>query len=154
MGSQVIVAGAAALILLAFGGGPRHPRPAPAPPQARGFIMRQQIIIRVPTGARRVAPAAPSLIRWRERGGPRCIAAGQIVGATLLGQNSVDLILRDNSRLRARLESRCPALDYYRGFYVNATADGRICADRDSIRSRAGGECQIDAFRSLTPERP
>jgi hypothetical protein len=154
MGSQVIVAGAAAFILLAFGGGPRAPRPASPAPQARGFMMRQQIIIRVPTGARRVAAAAPSLIRWRERGGPRCIAAGQIVGATLLGPSSVDLILRDNSRMRARLESRCPALDYYRGFYVNATADGRICADRDSIRSRAGGECQIDAFRSLTPERP
>ncbi|MGQ0660964.1 hypothetical protein [Sphingosinicella sp.] len=154
MGSQVIVAGAAAFILLAFGGGPRAPRPASPAPQVRGFMMRQQIIIRVPTGARRVAAAAPSLIRWRERGGPRCIAAGQIVGATLLGPSSVDLILRDNSRLRARLESRCPALDYYRGFYVNATADGRICADRDSIRSRAGGECQIDAFRALTPERP
>lgn len=153
MGSQLIVAGAAAFILLAFGGGPRSPRPAPDP-QVRGFMMRQQIIIRVPTGARQVAPAAPSLIRWRERGGPRCISASQIVGASLLSARSVDLILRDNSRLRARLESRCPALDYYRGFYVNATADGRICADRDSIRSRAGGECQIDAFRSLTPERP
>jgi hypothetical protein len=156
MGSQAIVAGAAAFILLAFGGGPRHPprQAPPEPPQVRGFMMRQQIIIRVPTGARRVAPAAPSLIRWRERGGPRCISASQIVGATLLGARSVDLILRDNSRLRARLESRCPALDYYRGFYVNATEDGRICADRDSIRSRAGGECQIDDFRSLSPERP
>jgi hypothetical protein len=156
MGSQIIVAGAAAFILLAFGGGPRSVRPAAPQAQSRsgGFMMRHQIIIRVPTGARRVAAAAPSLIRWRERRGPNCIAAGQIVGATLLSQRSVDLILRDNSRLRARLESRCPALDYYRGFYVNATADGRICADRDSIRSRAGGECQIDAFRALTPERP
>lgn len=154
MGSQVIVAGAAAFILLAFGGGPRQPRPPQAPPQIRGFMMRQQIIIRVPSGARSVAPAAPSLIRWRERGGPRCVSANMIVGAALLSVRSVDLILRDNSRLRARLESRCPALDYYRGFYVNATEDGRICADRDSIRSRAGGECQIDDFRALTPERP
>jgi len=155
MGAQVIVAGAAAFILLAFGGGPR-PRPAPPQqaPRVGGVMMRHQIIIRVPTGARRVATAAPSLIRWRERRGPRCIPASQIVGATLLSQSSVDLILRDNSRLRARLESRCPALDYYRGFYVNATADGRICADRDSVRSRAGGECQIDAFRTLSPERP
>ena len=155
MGSQIIVAGAAAFILLAFGGGPRNARPpAPQAQPRAGFSVRHQIIIRVPNGARRVAAAAPSLIRWRERGGPRCISANQIVGATLLSASSVDLILRDNSRMRARLESRCPALDYYRGFYVNATADGRICADRDSIRSRAGGECQIDAFRTLTPERP
>ena len=115
--------------------------------------MRQQIIIRVPTGSQRVVPAGSSLIQWRERRGPRCLSASRIVGATLLGQNSVDLILRDNSRIRARLESRCPALDYYRGFYVNATVDGQICADRDSIRSRAGGSCTIDQFRTLSPAR-
>ena len=78
----------------------------------------------------------------------------RLIGATLLSQNSVDLILRDNSRVRARLQRTCPALDYYRGFYINATEDGRICADRDSIHSRAGGECQIDSFRALTAERP
>lgn len=70
-----------------------------------------------------------------------------------MSQNSVDLILRDNSRVRARLDRRCPALDYYRGFYIDTTADGRICADRDTIRSRAGGECRIDQFRRLSPER-
>ena len=32
-----------------------------------------------------------------------------------------------------------------------ATEDGRICADRDVIRSRVGGECRIDQFRVLTP---
>ena len=147
-----VVAGAAALFLLAFGGGQGEQRPPP-PPQMN-MTVRYQILIRVPRGARQIAPAGMSLIRWREGRGPRCVPAGQIVGATLLGQNSVDLLLRDRSRLRARLESRCPALDYYRGFYVDATADGRICADRDSIRSRAGGACQIDTFRSLTPERP
>lgn len=145
----MIVAGAAALFLFAFAQEP--PRP-PAPP--RGSIsVRQQIIIRVPRGMRRVQPAGSSLIQWRESRGPRCISASNIQGATLLGQNSVDLILRDNSRVRARLESSCPALDYYFGFYVNATEDGRICADRDSIRSRAGGHCQIDQFHVLRPGR-
>lgn len=146
-----VVAGAAALFLLAFGGGQGEQRP---PPPQMNMTVRYQILIRVPRGARQIAPAGMSLIRWREGRGPRCVPAGQIVGATLLGQNSVDLLLRDRTRLRARLESRCPALDYYRGFYVDATADGRICADRDTIRSRAGGECGIDTFRTLTPERP
>lgn len=147
----MIVAGAAAFLLLAFGGG-QGARQQRAQPDA-GISVRHQIIIRVPGRSRQIATAGASLIRWRESGGPRCISANAIIGATLLGQNSVDLILRDSSRLRARLESRCPALDYYRGFYVNATADGRICADRDAIRSRAGGACQIDAFRTLTPQR-
>lgn len=150
----MILVGAAALFLLAFGGGGSDKQPRPRPPQGASITVRQQIIIRVPSGVRRVTPAGASLIRWNESRGPRCVAAGRIVGATLLSQNSVDLIFRDNSRVRARLERRCPALDYYRGFYVNATEDGQICADRDSIRSRTGGECQIDQFRVLRAARP
>ncbi|MGE0180596.1 MAG: hypothetical protein AB7O91_12345 [Sphingomonas sp.] len=147
-----VVAGAAAALFLLVFGGQDNQRPLRAP-QAGNMTVRYQILVRVPRGVREIAPAGRSLIRWRERRGPRCIAAGQIVGATLLGQNSVDLLMRDRSRLRARLESRCPALDYYRGFYLDAAADGQVCADRDSVRSRAGGSCQIDAFRTLTPQR-
>jgi hypothetical protein len=51
--------------------------------------------------------------------------------------------------MRAKLERSCPALDYYFGFYIMPAADGQICADRDSIRSRVGGECGIDRFRTL-----
>jgi hypothetical protein len=97
------------------------------PPRARSQYAHQQIIIRVPNGARQLTPAGASLIQWRESRGPRCVAASRLVGATLLREDSVDLILRDNSRIRARLQSSCPALDYYRGFYIEATQDGRIC---------------------------
>lgn len=149
----MIKAGAAALLLLALGGAGEQ-RPRPRPVQGGGVMVRQQIIIRVPAGIRRVTPAGQSLIHWREGRGPRCVAAGRIVGASRMGQESVDLIFRDNSRIRARLERRCPALDFYRGFYVNATEDGRICAERDSIRSRSGGACEIDQFRVLRASRP
>ena len=71
--------------------------------------------------------------------------------ALLLGQSSVDLLLRDNSRVRAKLENACPALDYYYGFYISPNPDGQICADRDVIRSRMGGQCEIEAFRRLRP---
>jgi hypothetical protein len=148
----MIRTGAAVLLLLLSASAEQAP---PRPRAEGGLIVRQrQIIIRVPSGIRQVAPAGASLIKWREGRGPDCISATRLMGATLLRQNSVDLILRDNSRVRARLQRRCPALDYYRGFYINATEDGRICADRDSIHSRAGGECQIDSFRALTAERP
>ena len=125
---------------------------AEAPPRS-SVTVRQQFIIRVQRGPRLATPAGASPISWRESRGPRCVAASRIAGATLLGQNSVDLVLRDNSRVRARLEQSCPALDYYYGFYVNATEDGRICADRDVIRSRVGGQCQIDEFKLLSAER-
>lgn len=83
----------------------------------------------------------------------KCVSARSVAGATLLGRDSVDLILRDNSRVRAELQNSCPALDYYNGFYISPNSDGMICADRDVIRSRVGGACEIDAFRSLTPKR-
>jgi hypothetical protein len=142
----MIRAAAAALLALVLGPADASKQVRPRAPEARAVTVRGQVIIRVSTGAGRAIPA----MRWDESRGPRCVATNRIVGAALLGQNSVDLIFRDNSRVRARLERRCPALDYYRGFYVEATQDGRICADRDSIRSRTGGECQIDQFRALT----
>ncbi len=122
--------------------------PATAYAQVR---VRQQLIVRMPPSARRRVPAATSLQQWRERRGPRCLDLRTIRGATLLGPSSVDLILKDQSRVRARLERRCPALDYYYGFYLDSNADGRVCADRDVVRSRMGGACEIDQFRRLEP---
>lgn len=136
--------GAAALSLLFFGGADE-----PRGEQYAQVTVRQQIIVRIPQGLRQISPAGASMIEWREGRGPRCVASNAIVGATLLSQNSVDLILRNNSRVRAQLEDDCPALDYYHGFYVAATPDGQICSDRDVIRSRMGGQCEIERFRSL-----
>lgn len=147
----MILAGIAAMLLLGFGSGAQD-KQGGRPPQGRPLTFQQQIIVRVPQGP---APATPNgLIRWEEHGGPRCVAWAQIAGADLVRQDSVDLVFRDTTRIRARLERRCPALDFYRGFYVNMTPDGLICADRDSIRARTGGECQIDRFRSLRARRP
>jgi hypothetical protein len=169
----MIRVGMAALLTLAFGGdgdgAGKGKQQQPEQPQAQltGTITFHQQIIIVRTPA--PAPARPanaaaaassasamanaSRIRWEEHHGPRCIAWSQIAGSGLLSQDSVDLVFRDATRVRARLERRCPALDYYHGFYLAATPDGLICADRDSIRARTGGECRIDRFRSLRAAR-
>jgi hypothetical protein len=141
---------ASALLLLT---GASEPAPAPRPIELAQVTIRQQVIVRVPIRARPISAASPSLIQWREGKGPKCLPARAIVAASLRGRDSVDLILRDKRRVRAKLESSCPALDYYYGFYVTPNADGMICADRDNIRSRVGGHCEIEAFRSLTPMR-
>src|SRR4051812_27998385 len=165
----MIRAAFAALLTLALTGGGdsgagKEMEQAPRP-QIRGTITfhEQIIIVRTPMGARpaaapsaaasEAAPANATRIRWEEHRGPRCIAWAQIAGAGLLSQDSVDLVFRDSTRVRARLERHCPALDYYNGFYMTATPDGLICADRDSTRARAGGQCQIDRFRSLRAAR-
>ncbi|HEX9932875.1 MAG TPA: hypothetical protein VGB08_08555 [Allosphingosinicella sp.] len=148
----MILAGTAALLMLVFGEAADA-----APPGERVYAqvtVRQQVIVRMPARGRVIQPAGASLVQWREGRGPRCVQARSVAGATALGHNSVDLVLRDNSRVRARLESNCPGLDFYQGFYVNGTQDGLICADRDSIRSRMGGQCEIERFSTLTAVRP
>lgn len=139
----------AALLLLALGGG-RSDEGAVEPVRYAQLIVRQQIIVRVPARPQ-PGPGNATPIEWKEGKGPKCVPARAVAGATLLGRDSVDLILRDNSRVRAELQNRCPALDYYNGFYITPDPDGMICADRDAIRSRVGGECGIDRFRSLRP---
>lgn len=120
---------------------------ATSPPgqAVHSVTVRQEVTIRVPIRPR---PGPP--IEWREKRGPRCIEVGSIRGAMLSGRNSVDFVMRDRSRLRARLENNCLALDFYDGFYVQPE-DQRLCMRRDVIRSRIGGECQIDRFRLLVP---
>ena len=147
----MILASTAALLLLVFGASDGA---ADSGTQYAQVTVREQIIVRVRQQPRPIQQAGASLIHWREGRGPRCVAARTVLGATALGRNSVDLVLRDNSRIRARLESGCQGLDFYHGFYVNGTPDGLICADRDSLRSRMGGQCEIDQFRSLTAVRP
>jgi hypothetical protein len=71
-------------------------------------------------------------------------------GATLLGQNSVDLILRDKSRVRAKMEKSCPALDYYHGFYIRPQCRRTDLRRPRFRRSRMGGECEIEKFKTLT----
>jgi hypothetical protein len=149
----MIRAGIAALLLLAFGDGDGDRQPAARPAQGT-ITVHQQIIIRVQAGPGPVATAAPPVLRWEEHRGPRCVDPRRIVGALFPGPDSVDFILRDNSRIRARLDRRCPALAFYRNFYLTMNEDGRICADRDSLRSRIGGECQIDQFRTLRAAAP
>ena len=143
----------ALLLLAALGGAPQAASPAD-PIQLAQVMIREQILIRVPANLRQSThPVAATQVEWKEKKGPKCVPMRLIAGAALMSENSVDLVFRDSSRVRAKLERKCPALDYYRGFYIRPTQDGQICADRDSIRSRMGGECEIEKFRSLTAEK-
>ena len=122
---------------------------APAP-QAHGqLVVRRQIIVR--TMRVRPNPGNRASVTWREAKGVKCLPAGAIAGAALFGPNSVDFVLKDKRRIRAQLNAACPALDYYQGFYVTPGEDGRICVDRDFVRSRMGRECGIERLKMLVP---
>lgn len=121
----------------------------PPPLQFAQVIIRERVIVRVPARPARER----QLMRWKEKSGPKCMPMQGIAGAALIDPETVDFIIAGGQRLRAQLESSCPALDYYNGFYLRPGEDGMICADRDAIHARSGGECQITRFKKLVPKR-
>lgn len=122
-----------------------------APVRWAQVTIRQRVIMRIPAlPPRNAAKSAPA---WREKKGPKCVPMNSMAGAAVTRPDAVDLFFRGGARVRAQLENACPALDFYSGFYLKPTSDGMVCADRDSIHSRAGGECRIDRFRQLVPPK-
>ena len=119
----------------------------PAQPQGvRRTIIHQELIVSIP-----VRPRPRQSIEWIEQKGPKCIPVNRLAGAMLSGPSSIDFLLRDRSRVRAVMDSECPALDFYRDFYLQPD-DHRICAKRETIRSRVGGMCRIEKFHTLVPQ--
>ncbi len=123
----------------------------PSAPSAPGSDVRimtiqRQMILRVP-----VRPYPRVNFHWEEDKGPKCLPVGAIAGAVLSGPDSIDIVLRNRQRIRAKLENECEGLDFYGGFYLQ-TEDGRFCARRDVIRNRMGGACQVEKFRLLVPK--
>jgi hypothetical protein len=124
-------------------------------PEERILIAQIQIEQRTVVRIRPVAvqpSERPALrLRWEEKKGPNCIKMGLVAGAMVSSPDSIDLVLRGGSRMRAKLSRSCPSIDFYSGFYVKPPKDGRICEDRDVIHSRSGGECGIEKFKLLVP---
>ncbi|MDB5679204.1 hypothetical protein [Sphingomonas bacterium] len=110
-----------------------------------------RVVIRVESSAAPVAAmrAMPVPVRWVEKSGPKCIAANLLAGAIVNDSDSVDLVLKGGTRLRAQLDDDCAALGYYGGFYLKTAADGQVCAHRDTIRTRTGESCSIGKFKRL-----
>lgn len=128
--------------LLGIAGDP----PAPQQEGVRRVVVNQELIISIP-----IRPRPPQRMEWTEHKGPKCIATERIAGAMLSGPSSIDFVLRDRSRIRAEMDDECPALDFYKGFYLQPD-DHRVCAKRETIKNRVGASCRIQRFRTLLPE--
>ena len=139
----MIFTGLIGLLSALLGGSEASPAPSE---RVKVTTIEERLIIRVP-----VAPRPHLRLRWDEKKGPKCIPATAIARAFLSGPDSVDFILRNRQLVRARLDSDCDGLDFYGQLYLLPN-DGRICARRDMIRSRVGGSCRIEKFRSLVPK--
>lgn len=116
------------------------------PPVVRRVVINEELVISIPIRPR---PSRP--VEWSEKKGPKCIPTERIAGAMLSGPSSIDFVLRDRSRVRAVMDDECPALDFYRGFYLQPD-DHRVCAKRETIKNRVGASCRIQRFRLLVPQ--
>jgi hypothetical protein len=131
--------------------------PSASLPTVRETVMLAQItiqrttVVRIPPAMPPRGPSAP--IEWKEQGAPNCVKWSNLAAALVSSPTTIDLIVRGGTRYRVKLEKSCQAIDFYQGFYVKQTQDGQICKGRDSIHSRAGGECVIDKFKTLVPAK-
>jgi len=127
------------------------------------MVIEQQLIIRVPAqrsqlnsfsaGPMQSKRATELPIVWKETKAPKCVAMRNIMGMQAVQRDSIDLITRQRQRLRAQLNRGCRALDFYAGFYMQGSKDGKLCEDRDQIHARTGAKCEIDKFRLMVPVR-
>ncbi|WEJ99820.1 MAG: hypothetical protein P0Y59_23460 [Candidatus Sphingomonas phytovorans] len=140
-----------ALILLALAPGASVDESRLDKVEVAQLTVHQRIIIRIPRlpFTSREPIQDQQSVRWSEKKGPKCVAMSDLVGAAISAPDSIDLMIEDGSRVRARLNDDCPPLDYYSGYYLKPTQDGMVCADRDAIRSRSGGSCRIKEFKRL-----
>lgn len=125
-------------------------------PSANGVEMaqmtiQQRVVIRVPMVPIPAEPTRP--LRLIEKKGPKCLASNSLAGAVVTSSRTIDLVTRNGPRLRAELDKQCNAVDLRFGFYIRPNPDGQVCASRDTIHARTGGECEIQKFKSLVPER-
>lgn len=135
--------------------------PDPAPPEppvtweGAAALVAQHITIHVPrmTVTTTVVRREMRPPVYREKNADDCVKMKKVVGYAVSDIDSVDLILDDGTRLRAKLGSDCPALGFYSGFYVKPNPDGKLCTRRDVLRGRSGVGCSIDAFKKLVAER-
>lgn len=140
---------AIALLAAPVAGQSPPPRRPPAPQSFDGEAWRR---IPVRPGGAIGAGTTPRPAPPRS-GRKRCIAIGEVRAAQIYGDSAIELTLRGGQRWRMHLAQECPALSFYQGFYYQQKRAGLICAGRDAIGARSGGECGIAAIVPVKPER-
>lgn len=122
----------------------------------RALTMMAMLALAMPASAerpkvKRVPIEAPTLeVRPPDPSGKgakrACVPVDAIAGAIVTSDRTVELRLRGGERWRMSFAEDCPALAYYQGFYYKRTQAGYLCAGRDAVMARSGGECPIKAL--------
>lgn len=127
---------------------------APAQGQVR---VTQRVVIRI-TAHRQEAtenlsaelprgPLRTHLEEHKMKGG--CVPVGDIAAVDPGPENRLILYMRDRTMISAALDKECSARQFYSGFYVERTSDGKLCVKRDKLQSRAGASCEVKRLSRL-----
>lgn len=111
----------------------------------RGRVNPQSILAQLP----RSSPQS----RLVERKAGSCLSASDIAGVQVGQTNRLVLYMRDRRIFTAYLDKACRAREFYSGFYLERQSDGKLCAGRDKLHSRAGGSCELGRFGQLVAVR-
>lgn len=108
-----------------------------------------------PWARMQVAPGGPVDMRPfpPKTGRKRCVAIAGLAGAQMFGDRAMELTMKDGRRFRLFFGRECPALSFYQGFYYRRQKAGQLCAGRDSIGARSGGECPIASVIQVPTQR-
>jgi hypothetical protein len=100
-----------------------------------------------------IGPGSPVTTRPfpPKQGRNRCISVDGLAGAQLFGDRAIELSMRNGQHYRMFLARECPALSFYQGFYYKRQKAGQLCAGRDVIGARSGGECPIASIIAVRP---
>ncbi len=91
--------------------------------------------------------------RYEERPVGNCVPADAIAGVQPERGNRLLLFMRDHRVVVAELERTCRAMDFYSGFYLAHSRDGKVCVRRDTLQSRSGMKCGLARMYQLVPTR-
>lgn len=134
----------------------------PSPRAVAQVRIEQRIIIRVPRQSlsrsslmpapppRRAPQPEPPKFERRKVG--KCLAMRDVTGVRVINDDMLVLFTRDQRMIEAQLERSCRAREFYQGFYMDRSDDGRLCVDRDLLQARSGSKCEVEKLRQLVPE--
>ncbi|MBH0112877.1 hypothetical protein I5E68_07925 [Novosphingobium sp. YJ-S2-02] len=78
-----------------------------------------------------------------------CVPVRGIAGVQPERGNRLLLYMRDRRVVSAQLERSCRAKDFYSGFYLSHSNDGKLCVNRDKLLARSGMNCKLTRIRQL-----
>ncbi|MEM1132069.1 MAG: hypothetical protein AAGH53_03960 [Pseudomonadota bacterium] len=119
--------------------------------------IERRVVIRIPRTTSNRQPLSDirtgQLSRnWEERKIGKCLTMNSIAGVQIASNDQMLLYLRDRRVIRAQLEKACRARDFYSGFYLEQSKDGRLCVERDVLHARSGNKCELKRIRQLVPK--